>query len=196
VEYINRFSQPRFGDNNTDFHVAYTPNPGISLVIRETLATLVVWRVQKSSFLRRSRFVSCVHTQVHMTPCLFLHICLYVSSTDKNLGNDGVTTFLTYVSSWNVSTFLKQDCVSNDPETFSCLMKTYERVWPYTKDSQIARQRRFFGLTAEQLGRQFQAHRCTWRSWACLKLLWWCTRLRFGVVESHSHLKSWSSTSV
>jgi hypothetical protein len=32
------------------------------LCIRETLASLVVRRVQKSEFLRRSRFVSCVRT--------------------------------------------------------------------------------------------------------------------------------------
>jgi hypothetical protein len=30
-------------------------------------------------FLRRSRFVSCVYTEVHMTACLFVLICLYVS---------------------------------------------------------------------------------------------------------------------
>jgi hypothetical protein len=57
------------------------------LGIRETLAALVVWRVQKSAFLRRSRFVSCVRTQVHVTVCLFVRICLYVTCTKKNLGN-------------------------------------------------------------------------------------------------------------
>jgi hypothetical protein len=34
------FSQPRFDDNNTDFHVACTPKPDMSLGIRETLAAL------------------------------------------------------------------------------------------------------------------------------------------------------------
>ncbi len=57
------------------------------LGIRETLAALVVWRVQKNVFLRRSRFVSCVHTEVHVTVCLFDRICLYVTCTKKNLGN-------------------------------------------------------------------------------------------------------------
>ncbi len=37
-------------------------------------------------------------------------------------------TFLTHTSSWSVRTFLKQDGVSNDPETFSYVMKIYERV--------------------------------------------------------------------
>ena len=31
VKQQNVFSQPRFGDNNTDFHVTYTPNPAMSL---------------------------------------------------------------------------------------------------------------------------------------------------------------------
>jgi hypothetical protein len=51
-----------------------------------------------------------------------------------------------------VRTFLKQDGVSNDPETFSYVMKIYERACAHTK---IARQRGFFGLTAEQLDLQF-----------------------------------------
>ncbi len=59
--------------------------PVMCFGIRETLATLVVWRVQKNTFLRRSRFVSCVHTQVRMTSCLFVHICLHVTCTNKNM---------------------------------------------------------------------------------------------------------------
>jgi hypothetical protein len=51
------------------------------------------------------------------------------------------------------------DDVTHDPETFSCLMHTYERACADTKPSQIARQKRFFGLTAEQLDLQFQAPR-------------------------------------
>jgi hypothetical protein len=67
VKQQNVFSQRRFGDNNTDFHVACTYNPDMSLGIRETFDVLVVWRVQKSFFFRRSRFVSCVRTKVHMS---------------------------------------------------------------------------------------------------------------------------------
>ena len=47
VKQQNVFSQPRFGDNNTDFHVACTPKPAMSLGIRETLAALVVRRPSK-----------------------------------------------------------------------------------------------------------------------------------------------------
>ena len=43
--------------------------------IRETLIVVVVWRVHKSDF-RRSRVVSCVCPSVHITACLFVHICL------------------------------------------------------------------------------------------------------------------------
>ncbi len=53
VKQQNVFSQPRFGDNDTDFHVT--------------------WRVQKSVFLRRSPFISCVCMKVHMTACTFVH---------------------------------------------------------------------------------------------------------------------------
>ena len=143
------FLQPRFGDNNTDFHVACTPKSAMSLGIRETLAALVMRRVQKSALLRRSRFVSCVCTQVHMTACPFVLTCLHVACTDKNLGNARLTTFLTHAGSSSVRTFLKQDCVSNDPETFSCLMPTYERACAHTKASQITRETRFFGFTTE-----------------------------------------------
>ena len=37
----------RFGDNNTDFHVASTPKSAMSLGIRETLAALVVRRAKE-----------------------------------------------------------------------------------------------------------------------------------------------------
>jgi hypothetical protein len=107
-------------------------------------ATRVVWRVQKNAFLRRSRFVSCVHTQVHMTVCLFDLTCLHVTCTNKNLDNERVTTFLTYTSSWSVRTFLNQDGVSNDRETFSHVMKIYERACAHTKTIQIALQRELF----------------------------------------------------
>jgi hypothetical protein len=48
---------------------------------RQGVGFHVVRRVQKSAFLRRSRFVSCVCTQVHMTACLFVRICLHVACT-------------------------------------------------------------------------------------------------------------------
>jgi hypothetical protein len=131
------------------------------LGFRETLVTRVVRRVQQRTFLRRSRFVSCVRTQAHMTACLFVRVCLHVACTNKNLVNDRVTTFLTHTSSCSVRTFLKQDGVSNDPETFSYVMKTYERACAHTKTSQISRQRGFLGLSAEQLDLQFQGRRCT-----------------------------------
>jgi hypothetical protein len=161
------------------------------LGIRETLAARVVWRVQQNAFLRRSRFVSCVRTQVHMTACLFDLVCLHVACTNKNLGNERVTTFITHASSWSVRTFLQQDSVSNDPETFSYVMKIYERACAHTKTSQIALQRGFFGLSAEQLDLQFQARRCIWRSWTYLKLQCLCARLRLGVVKTHSDVNSW-----
>jgi hypothetical protein len=43
-----------------------------------------------------------------------------------------------------VRTFLKQDGVSNDPETFSYVMRTYERVCAHTKTSQISLPRGLF----------------------------------------------------
>jgi hypothetical protein len=72
-------------------------------------------------------------------------------------------------------------------------MKIYERAC--AKTSQIARETGFFRLTAEQLDLPFQGHRCTWRSWAYLKLQCLCARLRIGVVETHSDVNSWSSRS-
>ena len=47
------------------------------LGIRETLAARVVRRVQQSAFLRRSRFVSCLRTQVHATSCFY---CSHMSA--------------------------------------------------------------------------------------------------------------------
>jgi len=159
------------------------------LGIRETLAALVVWRVQKNAFLRRSRFVSCVRTQVHMTVCLFVLICLHVTCTNKNLGNERVTTFLTHASSWSVRTFLKQDGVSNDPETFSYVMKIWKCVRAHeTQPNNLTK-----GLTGEPMDLPFQGRRCTWRSWAYLKLQCLCSRLRIGVVKTHSDVNPWPS---
>ncbi len=90
-------------------------------------------------------------------------------------------------------TFLKQDVVSNDPDTFSYVMKIYERACAHTKTSQIAWERGFFGLTTEQMHLQFQGHRCTWRSCVYLKLQRLCSRLRLGVAQTHSDVNSWPS---
>jgi hypothetical protein len=91
-----------------------------------------------------------------MTVFLFVHICLYVTYTNhsKNLVNEWLTTFLTpwHTSSWRVRTFLKQDGVSSDPETFSYV---WRNVWVYTrkppkyahtKTTRISLQRGFLGL--------------------------------------------------
>ena len=71
--------------------------------------------------------------------------------TNENLDNERVETFLTYTSSWSVYTFLEQDGVSNDPETFSYVIQTYERECVYTKVNQIVWQKGFFGLTKKQV---------------------------------------------
>jgi hypothetical protein len=86
--------------------------------------------------------------------------------------------------------FLKQDSVSNDPETFSYVMKIYERGCAHSKTSHITLQRGFFGLTTEQLDFQFQARRFTWRSWVYLKLQCLWSRLRLGVVKTHSDVNN------
>jgi hypothetical protein len=71
--------------------------------------------------------------------------CSSVKGGEKNWFHLLEKTNLFFPASF--STFLKQDCVSNDPETFSCLLQTYELAC--AKASQIARQKRFFGLTTE-----------------------------------------------
>jgi hypothetical protein len=71
----------------------------------------------------------------------------------------------------------------------------YECACAHTKPSQITLQRGFLGLTTEQLDLPFQGRRCTWRSWAYLKLQCLCSRLRIGVVKTHSDVNSWSSRS-
>ena len=99
--------------------------------------------------------------------------------------------FLVRESSSRVCLLEKQDGVSSDPATFSYAMKTYERACAHTKGDQIVWKRGFWGLTAEQVDLQFQAHRCTCRSWACLKLQCLCAKLRLGVVKTHSDVNSW-----
>jgi len=80
---------------STDFHVAFTPKPSMCFGIRETLAALVVRRVPKKRFAPQIslRFL-CAHASSYMTACLFVRTCLYVTYTNKNLGNERVTTFL------------------------------------------------------------------------------------------------------
>ncbi len=43
-------------------------------------------------------------------------------------------------------TYLKEDGVSNDPETFSYVMNIYERTCAHTKTNQIALQRGLFSV--------------------------------------------------
>jgi hypothetical protein len=141
-------------------------------------------------------FLVCARKFIWLHAFLFSFVCMWhVACTNKNLDNDRVTIFLTYASSWSVRTFLKEDGVSNDPETFSYVMKKYDRACADTRTSQIVWQRGFFGLTTEQLDFQFQVRRCTWRSWKYLKLQCLCVRLRIGVVKTHSDVNSWPSHS-
>ena len=67
----NVFSQPRFGENNRDFHVARTPR-----LDRVTSPKKLFSPEISLSFL-------CVHT-FHMTSYLFVRICLQVTYTNKN----------------------------------------------------------------------------------------------------------------
>ena len=53
----------------------------------------------------------------------------------------------------------------------------------------------FLFTHVEELDLQFQARRCTWRSWAFLNLLSWCSMLRLGLVKTHSDVNSWPSRS-
>ena len=50
VKKQNVLSQPRLGDNNTDFHVTCTSKSDTCFVIRGTCVVLVMWRVQKNDF--------------------------------------------------------------------------------------------------------------------------------------------------
>jgi hypothetical protein len=60
-----------------------------------------------------------------------------------------------------METLIKEDGVSNNPESFSYVMKIYERACAHTKPSQISLQRGFFGVTTEQLDFHFQGRRPT-----------------------------------
>ncbi len=105
---------------------------------------------------RRSRFVSCVRTEVHMTACLFVLVCLHVSCTNnKNLGNERVTTFL--------STQVDEACAHSWSKMVSRMtLRRFHMSWRYecacahTKPTQITLQRGFLGLTAEQLDLPFR----------------------------------------
>ena len=138
-------------------------------------------------------FLVCVRKFIWLHAFLFTYVCMWhtpirtwATSEIRPSLRTQVHEDLPYA---RMCTFLKQDGVSNDPETFSYLMKTYESACTNTKASQIARQKRFLGNT-DQLrswsGLQFQARRCTWRTWACLKLQCLCARLRLGVAKTNS----------
>jgi ABC-type histidine transport system ATPase subunit len=111
--------------------------------LRKTAGTLVVRRTRKGAFVRRYRCKKCVRTEVHMFTCLFLHICLHMTYTNVILCNMRVTTFLRRNLMKRVYVYLKQDGVSNDPETFSCHKNIYDLACANTKTSQITRQDRF-----------------------------------------------------
>ncbi len=111
----NVFSQPRLGDNNTDFHVACTPKPAMSLA---SVKHSPHWSCDESKKARFSgdlaSFLVCARKFIWLNS--FLFSCLHVACTNKNLGNERVTTFLTHASSWSVRSFLMQDGVSNVPD--------------------------------------------------------------------------------
>ncbi len=109
----------------------------------KTVGTLVVRRARKGAFVRRYRCKKCVGTEVHMFTCLFVHICLHMTYTNVILCNMRVTTFLRRNLMKRVYIYLKQDGVSNDPETFSCHKNIYDLACANTKTSQITRQDRF-----------------------------------------------------
>jgi ABC-type histidine transport system ATPase subunit len=111
--------------------------------LRKTVVALVVRRGRKGAFVRRYRYISSVRTEVHMFTCLFVHICLHMTYTNVILCNMRVTTFLRRNLMKRVYVYLKQDGVSNDPETFSCHKNIYDLACANTKTSQITRQDRF-----------------------------------------------------
>ena len=49
--------------------------------VNQTSISLTVRRVRKQAFLGSFDCVCCVYTQVHISECLFLHICLHVTYT-------------------------------------------------------------------------------------------------------------------
>ncbi len=89
VQQQNMFSQPRFGDNNTVFHVACTPKPAMSLA---SVKRSPHWSGDESNKSRFSgdlaSFLVCARKFIWLHDFLFAY-----------------------------HTFLKQDGVLNDPET-------------------------------------------------------------------------------
>jgi hypothetical protein len=111
-------------------------------------------------------FLVCARKFIWLHAFLFSHVCMWHAPI-RTWATERVTTFLTHASSWSVRTFLKQDGVSNDPETFSYVMRTYERVCAHTKTSQIFLPRGLF----------------------------WAHRRTAGLDKTHSDVNSWPSRS-
>jgi hypothetical protein len=77
VKQQNVFSQPRFGDNNTDFHVECTPNPDMSLA---SVKRSPHWSCDKSKKACFSgdlaSFLVCARKFIWLYDLLFSHVCM------------------------------------------------------------------------------------------------------------------------
>ena len=154
------------------------PSPLMRLRIR------VLWSCDESEQVRLSgdlaSFLVCVRKFIWLHAFLSTYVCMPIRTWAISELRPSVRTQvhddLPYA---RVCTFLKQDGVSNDPETFSYLMKTYESACANTNASQIARQKRFFGLVTAPAGLQFYARRSTWRARSRLKLHCLCDNKKY-----------------
>ncbi len=118
-----------------------------------------------------------------MNTCRFQCSHVFVSYTNKNLGSEWVTTFLTH-KLWRVYIFLKEDgwCLEWLRDVFMSLADIWPCVSVHERQGNSLTKTLFWGHRWTT-GLQFQSHRWTWRSWSFLELhrLW--DRLRLGVVE-------------
>ncbi len=167
------------------------------LGIRETLVALVVRRVPKSDVLRRSRFVSCVRTQGHMTACLFVLTCLHVECTNKNLGNERVTTFVR-----KVRKFMKREdipearwCLEWPRDVFICYADIHTCVRAHENLPNSLTKGAFLGSPQNRWTSIFKHADGHDGSWSYLKLQCLCARLQIGVVKTYSDVNSWPSRS-
>jgi hypothetical protein len=81
--------------------------------VYQTSISLTVRRVRKQAFLGSFDCVCCVYTQVHMSECLFVHICLHVTYT---------------ISSWEVNKWSRSKWTSEQEKGRGLAKKKWKTI--------------------------------------------------------------------
>jgi hypothetical protein len=146
----NVFSKPRFGDNNTDFHVVCTTQSDMSLASVRRSPHCTCDESKKECFSRDlDSFLVCAHQFIWLNVFLFSYVCMCHAPT---------RTWETNELRPSLHTQVHEVCEHSWSKMVSRMtLRRFHMSWRYecpcahTKPRQITLQRGFLGITDEQV---------------------------------------------